>query len=275
MVPLTPVPSRTPPPACKKKPEKKALAPPERRPAQDVEAGPAKDDWAASISEGREEAHDKNLETKEGSSGIQYKSPPSHLKRPAPAAEKNGNRHPLVKDPPPAAMVKDPPSAASRSAPPSIASHNEQAAATEAAHIGQSVATDASSVASPSSASASAHSVRKAPHAVACAESVREEVATGREGNENTALDIDDEAETFDAPPSEAVPPESPIYRVMPDPALKEANAATAPPPAAPDTACPPPAKAALPHRPKAAPAELREQHCKAKKSNKLYIAPS
>lgn len=267
MVPLTPVPSRTPPPACKKKPEKKAPAPPERWQPQDAEAGSAKDAWAASGSEGKQEAHDKGLETKEGSSAVQYKFPPLHLKRPAPAAEENGNRHP---------MVKDPPSAAIRSDPPSIASHKEQAAANEPVHIGHSVATDASSLASPSSASASAHSVRKTPQTIACTEAVQEEVAIHHEGVENTALDIDDEAETFDAPPSQAVPPESPIYRVMPDPALKEANAAAVPPPAKmPDATIPPPVRAAPAHRPKPAPAELRELHYKTNRSNKLYIGPS
>jgi len=266
-VPLTPVPSRTPPPACKKKPEKKAPAPPERWQPQDAEAGSAKDAWAASGSEGKQEAHDKGLETKEGSSAVQYKFPPLHLKRPAPAAEENGNRHP---------MVKDPPSAAIRSDPPSIASHKEQAAANEPVHIGHSVATDASSLASPSSASASAHSVRKTPQTIACTEAVQEEVAIHHEGVENTALDIDDEAETFDAPPSQAVPPESPIYRVMPDPALKEANAAAVPPPAKmPDATIPPPVRAAPAHRPKPAPAELRELHYKTNRSNKLYIGPS
>jgi len=174
-------------------------------------------------------------------------------------------------------MVKDPPSAAIWIDPPStIASHKEQAAANEPVHIGHSVATDASSLASPSSAAASAHLVNEAAQTTACSGAVREQVTFRHEGIENTALDIDDEAETFDAPPSEAVPPESPIYRVMPDPASKETNAATVPPPARmPIAAIPPLARAEPAHRPKAAPAELRELPYKTKRSNKLYIGPS
>jgi len=248
MVPLTPAPSRTPPPACKKKPQSKAPSPPENRTPQDAEAAPAKDALAAGDGEGKEEV----------SAHAVYKFPPSHVKRPAPA-EPNEHRH---------TMVKDPPSSSMRVDPPSLASHSEQMAANGSVRI----ATDTSSLASPSSTVGSVHSVPKTSQTIAGATTAREEVAVHHERQPSVTIDTDDEAGAFDAPPSEAVPPEPPIYRVMPDPALKAVNVATAPPPpkATETTVPPPPTRAAPAHRPKHAPADLREGHHKPNRSNKI-----